>query len=46
MTAPTNAAATSKKLLPIRRRPHMTQSEQNGEKIQIDTGVIDPEAHV
>jgi len=26
MTAPTNAAATSKKLLPIRRRPHMTQA--------------------
>jgi hypothetical protein len=26
MTAPTNAAATSKKFLPIRRRPHMTQS--------------------
>jgi ribosomal protein S5 len=26
MTAPTNAAETSKKVLPIRRRPHMTQS--------------------
>ena len=26
MTAPTNAAETSKKFLPIRRRPHMTLS--------------------
>ena|ERR1039458_1268069 len=30
MTAPTNAAATSKKFLPIRRRPHMTQSGLRG----------------
>jgi len=30
MTAPTNAAATSKKFLPIRRRPHMTDSVEKG----------------
>jgi hypothetical protein len=36
MTAPTNAAATSKKFLPIKRRPHMTQSRHSKWSFECD----------